>query len=360
VTDGRKRIARVLATLSITAVGGSMLVAAPTSAQPDIPGVQRKVDKLYRQAEQASERYNNARLRLRHAQARLRTLQGDLHRQQAKVESVREQVATAVLDQAQGQALSSTAQVLVSDDPDSFLDQLTSVSQFNDQRSELMAGFAVQVKRLQARQADARRELQQIADSKAELGTEKRQIDEKAAQAKELLGTLKERAAERLAARREAEARAATARASRSQPRPVPSAGAARSGASASSPGASTAAPASGRAAAAVRYAMAQVGDAYVWGAAGPSAFDCSGLTMAAWAQAGVSLPHSSSAQMSSGTPVSQSELQPGDLVFYYSPVSHVGMYIGNGQIVNAENPSVGVKITGVNSMPYAGAVRPG
>ena len=105
---------------------------------------------------------------------------------------------------------------------------------------------------------------------------------------------------------------------------------------------------------------MAQVGDAYVYGAAGPSSFDCSGLTMAAWQQAGVSLPHSSGAQMGSGTPVSQSELQPGDLVFYYSPVSHVGMYIGNGQIVNAENPSVGVKITGVNSMPYAGAVRPG
>ena len=88
---------------------------------------------------------------------------------------------------------------------------------------------------------------------------------------------------------------------------------------------------------------MAQVGKSYVYGAAGPSAFDCSGLTMMAWAQAGVGLPHSSGAQMGSGTPVSQSELQPGDLVFYYSPVSHVGMYIGNGQIVNALNPGAGV-----------------
>jgi peptidoglycan DL-endopeptidase CwlO len=64
--------------------------------------------------------------------------------------------------------------------------------------------------------------------------------------------------------------------------------------------------------------------------------------------------------QQGSGTPVSSSQLQPGDLVFYYSPVSHVGMYIGNGQIVNAENPSVGVKIAPLFSMPYAGAVRPG
>ena len=89
-------------------------------------------------------------------------------------------------------------------------------------------------------------------------------------------------------------------------------------------------------------FAMAQVGKAYVFGAAGPSAFDCSGLTMAAWAQAGVSLPHSSSAQYASGRHISESELQPGDLVFYYSPISHVGIYIGNGQIVNALNPGAG------------------
>ena len=97
-----------------------------------------------------------------------------------------------------------------------------------------------------------------------------------------------------------------------------------------------------------------------MYGAAGPSAFDCSGLTMMAWAQGGVGLPHSSSAQMGMGTPVSSSDLQPGDLVFYYSPVSHVGIYIGNGQIVHAANPSTGVQITGVFSMPFSGARRVG
>ena len=108
-----------------------------------------------------------------------------------------------------------------------------------------------------------------------------------------------------------------------------------------------------------VAYALAQVGDAYVWGAAGPSAWDCSGLTMRAYAQVGVSLPHSSSAQSRMGRPISASALQPGDLVFYYSPIHHVGIYIGGGMIVNAENPSVGVTITGLYSMPYSGAVRP-
>ncbi|HLN79311.1 MAG TPA: NlpC/P60 family protein, partial [Nocardioidaceae bacterium] len=116
----------------------------------------------------------------------------------------------------------------------------------------------------------------------------------------------------------------------------------------------------SGRAGAAVAYALSQVGDAYVWGATGPSAFDCSGLTLMAWSQAGVSLPHSAAQQMSSGTPVSQSQLQPGDLVFYYSPVHHVGIYIGHGQIVHAANPSDGVLVAPLLSMPYSGAVRPG
>jgi cell wall-associated NlpC family hydrolase len=107
-----------------------------------------------------------------------------------------------------------------------------------------------------------------------------------------------------------------------------------------------------------VSYALAQVGDAYVYGAAGPSAFDCSGLMMMAWGQAGVGLPHSSSAQMGSGTPVSQSALQPGDLVFYYSPVSHVGMYIGNGMMINAPNFGEDVKVEPVFWNSFVGAVR--
>ena len=110
----------------------------------------------------------------------------------------------------------------------------------------------------------------------------------------------------------------------------------------------------------AVAYALSKVGNGYVYGAAGPSVFDCSGLTMASWSQAGVSLPHSSSAQYSSGRHISESELQPGDLVFYYSPISHVGMYIGDGKIVNALNPGAGVVISGLHDMPFSGAVRPG
>jgi cell wall-associated NlpC family hydrolase len=120
------------------------------------------------------------------------------------------------------------------------------------------------------------------------------------------------------------------------------------------------AAPAPGQAAqVAVDTAMAQIGDPYVWAAAGPDAFDCSGLTQYAYAAAGVSLPHSSSMQSQMGTPVSRNELQPGDLVFFYSPVSHVGMYIGNGQMVHASTSGTPVQVASLDSMgSFSGARR--
>jgi cell wall-associated NlpC family hydrolase len=108
-----------------------------------------------------------------------------------------------------------------------------------------------------------------------------------------------------------------------------------------------------------VATALAQVGDRYVWGASGPDAFDCSGLTSYAYAAAGISLPHSSTSQSRMGRAVSRSELRPGDLLFFYSPVSHVGMYIGNGQMVHASTPSRPVHVAAIDSMPsFSGARR--
>jgi cell wall-associated NlpC family hydrolase len=115
---------------------------------------------------------------------------------------------------------------------------------------------------------------------------------------------------------------------------------------------------ASGSARTAVNTALAQVGKPYVWGAAGPNAFDCSGLMQYAWSSAGVALPHSSSGQSTMGTPVSRSQLQPGDLVFFYSPVSHVGMYIGNGQMVHAATSGEPVKVVSLDSMPNYNSAR--
>lgn len=108
----------------------------------------------------------------------------------------------------------------------------------------------------------------------------------------------------------------------------------------------------------AVNTALAQRGKPYVWAAAGPGSFDCSGLMLFAYRAAGISLPHSAAAQAGMGRAVSMSELAPGDLVFYYSPISHVGMYIGNGQIVNAPTAGDVVKIVGINAAGRPVAMR--
>jgi cell wall-associated NlpC family hydrolase len=335
VTDGRTKLPGVLVTLLVTSgvavLGGSVLTAVPAAADPSIDDVRARVDRLYHQAEQASERYNQAREDLADARVRHRRLAAAVQRQEARVARVRADVAGDVVAEYQGDGLATASQALMADDPDSFLGRIVSVAQLQAELGATVVALAAEAHELDERRGAAGREVERIERTETLLAEEKENVDEKAAAAKALLGRMEERARERMV------------QASRSGGRvPVGSV------------------PASGRAGAAVQYALAQVGDAYVYGAAGPSAFDCSGLTMAAWAQAGVGLPHSSSAQMGSGAPVSASALQAGDLVFYYSPVSHVGMYIGNGMIVHAGNPSTGVRVDPLHSMPFSGAVRPG
>jgi cell wall-associated NlpC family hydrolase len=321
----------------LIAIGSLGLHAAtPAAAEPNIDTVKQRVDRLYAQAEKASERYNAAKDQLKASQVRLKALDADVSRQRRVVDDMRGEVAAMVVDQYQGEGLSTASQVVFSSDAESFLDNLNAISSYNSQRGQVVREYGVQLKQLKLRKAAANDQVAALTKTREVLKDEKAKIDDRAAKAKALLSKLKEK--QRLELLRQQ--RAAAGQATPATAAVVPTAG--------------------GRTGAAVRYAMAQVGDAYVWGATGPSAYDCSGLTMMAWAQAGVGLPHSSSAQQSSGRRVAESDLQPGDLVFYYSPVHHVGMYIGNGQIVHAANPSAGVTVAGLHSMPYMGATRPG
>jgi cell wall-associated NlpC family hydrolase len=118
--------------------------------------------------------------------------------------------------------------------------------------------------------------------------------------------------------------------------------------------------PASGRAAVAVRFAYAQLGKPYSYGASGPNSYDCSGLTMRAWGAAGVSLSHNAASQQGETRYVSRGALQPGDLVFFGSPAYHVAIYIGGGRIIAAPHTGDVVKIQSLSSMPsYSGGGRP-
>jgi cell wall-associated NlpC family hydrolase len=120
----------------------------------------------------------------------------------------------------------------------------------------------------------------------------------------------------------------------------------------------STAAAPSAAAQTAVDTARAQVGKPYEYGAAGPDSFDCSGLTQYAYRSAGIELPHSSRSQSEMGTPVARADLQPGDLVFFYEPVSHVGIYVGDGQMVDAGSEETGVAQRSVDMEGYNTARR--
>jgi cell wall-associated NlpC family hydrolase len=327
VTNGRKRLITALSGFALAAAIG-FIPTSPAQAEPDIDDVQARVDRLYHEAEQASERFNDAKIELAGLSKDLKSLKSDQSRQGDQVEGVRSDVQDAIIRQYQGQNLSAAGQMLLSEDSSAFLSQISTMSAVGHLQDRVFDDFATELEALDIRSDATQKRVDQVAGLEKQLADEKATIDDKLAEAESLLDRLKDE-----------EREAILSRDTDRLPTDV---------------------PASGRAAAAVQYAMSKVGNSYVYGAAGPNSFDCSGLTMMAWAQAGVALPHSSSAQYGSGPRVAESDLIPGDLVFYYSPISHVAMYIGNGMIVDAANPSAGVRVAGLHSMPYVGAVRPG
>lgn len=329
--NGRKRTTASLAALALTGTI-ALSVSSPSSpaqAEPDIDTVRDRVERLLHQAEQASERYNDARLELSELNSDLDSLEADQDRQDDVLDGVRADVRDVIIQRYQNGGLGPTGELLASDS-DAFLDEVSTLSTVDGIQDSLLSDYGRELEAYSIRREQTEERRDDVRELKATLRDEKKSADSKLAEAKSILSKLEE------------EERASIL---------------SRGGERAPDPSSISA---SGRAAIAIRYALAQVGDSYVFGAAGPNAFDCSGLTMMAWGQAGVSLPHSSRAQMGSGTPVSKSQLQPGDLVFYYSPVSHVAIYLGNGMIVHAANPGAGVKVSSVDEMPYAGAVRPG
>jgi peptidoglycan DL-endopeptidase CwlO len=317
---------------SAAALASMTLLPTASQADPSIGDVEQRLDSLYHQAEAAQERLNTLNHQMEAKRERLHALQTDLRSQRRHYSRFSDQIATMAAEEAQSveSQLSATQQLILADNPDEFLDNLAAQEALSTQKGDMLAHFSTVAKKLALREKQVQKQFAAVAADQKQAAKEENTVDARVADAEDLLSHLKAERRERLASE--------------------PSRSAVRT----------TSAPVSGAAGVAVDFALDQVGDAYVYGAAGPDAWDCSGLTMGAWGAAGVSLPHSSSAQMGSGTPVSYEELQPGDLVFYYQPVSHVALYIGNGQIVHASNPSDPVNVASVDSMPYSGAVRPG
>jgi len=330
-------------------VAGVVSPSASADPDPTIAEVDARVSQLHREAEQAIERYNTINEQVEAAESDLSAARADVRALRRDTERLRRQVERLVLAQADATGVANTtAQLLGSEDPDDFLIGLVAMQSASDQSAALLTSYEGARARLDARHQQARDQLAEIAAAKQRAAAEKALTLEKAAAAEELLAELEDARAER---------RAAAAEPSRADSRPQPSP---TDSSGSQTPAEPSPAPVSGGAGTAVATALGQVGDAYAYGAAGPEAFDCSGLTMFAWAAAGVSLPHSASMQAGMGVPVAYSDLQPGDLVFYYSPISHAGMYIGNGQLVHAANESAPVEVVDVDLMPITAIRRVG
>ncbi|MFD5862120.1 C40 family peptidase [Streptomyces chartreusis] len=300
--------------------------------------VKAKVDKLYQEAEAATEKYNGAKEQADAARQRIRNLQDQTARKTEKLNSAREALGSMAAAQYRDGGLDPAVQLALSEDPDRYLSGAEFAERAGNRQASSVASVRKQLREIEQLRGAAHVELASLKSRQAELKRHKKTITGKLDSARTLLTQLTAEEQARLddrATRSSSDARAALA-----------------------SPGSATAQAPNARAAAAVSYAYAKLGSPYVWGATGPNAFDCSGLTQAAYREAGVSLPRTTYAQIDAGRRVSRSELLPGDLVFFYSGISHVGLYIGNGQMIHAPNPSAPVRVAPLDEMPFAGATR--
>lgn len=307
--------------------------AKPTPSPTTLKDAKAQVVDLETEASQLEEDLEEAKIALKDGKRRLKALQADIAAQQAKVDELGDQARAIALLQFQGRGIDTTVQLFTESDPDAFLDRLTTTSNVD-------ATLDATLQEHQTEQANLT-ELKRAAEAEvATLAAEEKRLER-------LDATLTKRIAE---------AEALVAQMTEEQRRQL----AARDGARVSFD-ISEAGDASKAIKKVIAYAVSKVPNGqYVTGAAGPTNFDCSGLVLAAYRQIGVSLPHSSRGMYRYGRAVSRKDLQPGDLIFWYSPIHHVGLYIGNGKIVHARNPRNDLVIQSLSSYPapYTGARR--
>ncbi|MFI8510645.1 NlpC/P60 family protein [Streptomyces sp. NPDC085460] len=371
--------ARTAATLALASAATATLFEGSGHADPARPDrtpaqVRAEIDRLYQQAEAATERYNGAKERATAARASFDELRDEAARRTERLNTARRSLGAVATAQYRSGGLDPAVQLALTSDPDQYLRRAALAEKAGDRQAATVTAVRRELAALAQLRAESAGRLDALRGHESELRRQKATVLGKLAAARELLArlTAEERAryeaalatrtagpasaatnrsdATSTATSAAAPAGAATARADRSS-------GNRASGNRASGDQAPVT-PATGRASAALSFARAQLGKPYVWGATGPSGYDCSGLTQAAWRAAGVSLPRTTYTQINAGRRVSRSELAPGDLVFFYSGISHVGLYIGGGQMIHAPRPGTPIRIAPIDEMPFAGATR--
>ncbi|KOU64067.1 glycoside hydrolase [Streptomyces sp. MMG1533] len=347
-----------LATAALTSVAllSQTANAAPSADdKPSLEEVEKKVDDLYRQAESATDKYNAAQEKTAKQRTRVDTLLDDVAKRTQKLNEAREELGTfAAAQYRTGASAPDTATFLLADSPQDYFDQTQLMGRMTNRQKGAVDDYVAEQSATMKKRQEATQSLETLTESQGDLKTAKATVQKKLADARALLSQLTAEEKARLAAiekkkQEEAAAKAAElARQQAAEQKAQEEAAAAQqeasSGTSSSSSSTATDSSYATKAEKALAFARAQIGKPYVWGATGPESYDCSGLTQAAWKAAGVDIPRVTYDQVNAGTTVSLSAAQPGDLVFFYDDISHVGIYIGNGMMIHAPKPGAYVR----------------
>ncbi|MER6029119.1 NlpC/P60 family protein [Streptomyces sp. NPDC001851] len=333
-----KQQSRARVTVLTTAAAAAVVLSAnAANAAPKLSKdqVKAKVDKLYEEAEQATEKYNGAKEKQQKLQKEISTIQDNVARGQQDLNKLRDGLGSLATSQYRTGGIDPSVQLFLSSNPDDFLDKASTLDQLSAQQVDALKKIQDKQRELAQERAEATEKLKDLSSTRTELENKKKEVQGKLADAQKLLNTLTAKEKADLAAQQQRADRSSSERVHLGD---TP--------------------PASGRAGAAFSAAQSQIGKPYVYGATGPSSFDCSGLTSWAYAQAGVSIPRTSEAQANIGPHLSMSQLQVGDLVFFYGDLHHVGLYAGNGQVLHAPHTGAVVRYEAMADMPFQFGVR--
>ncbi|MBT2413960.1 C40 family peptidase [Streptomyces sp. ISL-12] len=342
-------VAVVCAVTVLTTPGTAFADPGPTPAptvtvtpDKDLEAVRDQLDRLYREAAAATDAYNAAEEQAEQQSAQVVELAKKIVEGQEELDDLEARAAASARAQYRTGGLPDEAKLMLSDDPQEFLDGAGRVLQGQRATKGLLGEMKRAHAALKTYAADASEQWEQLEANRAAKAAARKTVEQRIAAAEKLESELEKEEKERLA-RLEREA------AQRAQSAWLDSGVLDGIGEEATERGEK-----------AVRYATAQIGKPYVWGAEGPESFDCSGLTSQAWASAGQGIPRTSQEQWRQLERVAVEDMRPGDLIIYFDDASHVGMYVGDGKVVHAPRPGRTVTVAGAGTMPILGVVRPG
>ncbi|MET8925513.1 NlpC/P60 family protein [Streptomyces sp. NPDC004623] len=314
---------------------------APASAGKSLDEVRQEIDTLYRMAGAATDAYNLAEEQAKKQSGEIVRLTKSIADGQAKIAELKDRAGAQAREQYRNGGLPPGAQLVLSGDPNLFMDGVNQARQGQQATKGMLTELEQAQEDLETYTKDANLNWEKIEANRVKQAKAKKSIDGKIEAAEKLESQLaKEERARLLELEQNAAYTAQTAWLSSGALKDINR-------------------EASGAGKQAVAFATGQIGKPYVWGAEGPGSYDCSGLTSQAWAAAKRPIPRTSQEQWRQLPRIPVQDMRPGDLIIYHGDASHVGMYVGDGQIVHAPRPGRNVTLAGAGSMQILGVVRP-